>query len=148
MFWFLDEAVADFRAGQFLELVDAAEREDEGDMLVEAEHITDAKINRMRKAARGMLHVATTEDHLARLRIGPRRSWGRLTPRPVPAISSFPRTSCRWLPGWRSVGAPGTHRGLGRARAPRRLIPGGGHDGKGPATGRFRQRIRLPTHRF
>ena len=72
MFCSLDEAVADFRVGQFLELVDAVEREDEGDMLVAADHIIGAKINRMRTDARGMLHVATTEDHLARLRIGPR----------------------------------------------------------------------------
>ena len=70
MFCSLDEAIADFRAGQFLVLVDAAEREDEGDLIVAAEHVTGAKINRMLKDARGMLHLATTEDHLARLGIG------------------------------------------------------------------------------
>ena len=101
MFCSLDEAIADFRAGQFLVLVDAAEREDEGDLIVAAEHVTGAKINRMLKDARGMLHLATTEDHLARLGIGliePRRSCGCWTLRPVPAISSFPGMSCRWPP--------------------------------------------------
>ena len=47
MFCSLDEAIADFRAGQFLILIDAAEREDEGDLIVAAEHVTGAKINRM-----------------------------------------------------------------------------------------------------
>ena len=70
MFCSLDEAIADFRAGEFLVLVDAAEREDEGDLIVAAEHVTGAKINRMLKDARGMLHLATTEEHLARLGIG------------------------------------------------------------------------------
>ena len=70
MFCSLDAAIADFRAGQFLVLVDAAEREDEGDLIVAAEHVTGAKINRMLKDARGMLHLATTEEHLARVGIG------------------------------------------------------------------------------
>lgn len=67
MYCRLEQAVEDFRAGEFLVLVDAVEREDEGDLIVAAEHITGEKINRMLAEARGMLHLATTEAHLARL---------------------------------------------------------------------------------
>ena len=70
MFCRLEEAIADFRAGKFLVLVDAREREDEGDLIVAAEYVSGAAINQMLKEARGMLHLATTEEHLARLGVG------------------------------------------------------------------------------
>ena len=70
MFCRLDEAIADFRAGKFLVLVDAQEREDEGDLIVAAECVSGAAINQMLTEARGMLHFATTEEHLARLGVG------------------------------------------------------------------------------
>ena len=70
MFCQLDEAIADFRAGKFLVLVDAQEREDEGDLILAAERVSTAKINRMLQEARGLLHLATTEAHLARLGVG------------------------------------------------------------------------------
>ena len=66
----LEVAVKDFCAGKFLILVDAQERENEGDLIVAAEHISGDKINRMLLEARGMLHLATTEDHLDRLGVG------------------------------------------------------------------------------
>ena len=66
----LEEAIEDFCAGEFLVLVDAQEREDEGDLIVAAEHVSGDKINRMLKDARGMLHLATTEAHLERLGVG------------------------------------------------------------------------------
>jgi 3,4-dihydroxy-2-butanone 4-phosphate synthase len=66
----LEVAVQDFCAGKFLILVDAQERENEGDLIVAAEHISGDKINRMLLEARGMLHLATTEDHLDRLGVG------------------------------------------------------------------------------
>jgi len=67
MYCTLKQAIEDFRDGNFLVLVDAHEREDEGDLIVAAEHISAAKINRMLVEARGMLHMATTESHLERL---------------------------------------------------------------------------------
>ena len=70
MFCQLDEAIADFRAGKFLVLVDAQEREDEGDLILAAERVSTVKINRMLQEARGLLHLATTEAHLARLGVG------------------------------------------------------------------------------
>ena len=70
MYCTLEEAVKDFSEGQFLVLVDAQERENEGDLIVAAEHVSGDKINRMLLEARGMLHLATTEEHLARLGVG------------------------------------------------------------------------------
>ena len=69
MFCSLDEALEDFRQGKFLVLVDASEREDEGDLIFAAEHVTAEKINLLLTEARGMLHLATTEAHLERLGI-------------------------------------------------------------------------------
>ena len=70
MYCTLEAAVKDFCAGKFLILVDAQERENEADLIVAAEHISGDKINRMLLEARGMLHMATTEDHLDRLGVG------------------------------------------------------------------------------
>ena len=70
MFCRLEEAIADFRAGKFLVLVDAQEREDEGDLILAAARVSAAKINRMLQETCGLLHLATTEAHLARLGVG------------------------------------------------------------------------------
>jgi 3,4-dihydroxy 2-butanone 4-phosphate synthase/GTP cyclohydrolase II len=69
MFCTLEEAIGDFRAGKFLVLVDDQERENEGDLIAAAQLITVEKINLMLKEARGMLHLATTQEHLERLGI-------------------------------------------------------------------------------
>lgn len=52
MYCTLEAAVKDFCAGKFLILVDAQERENEGDLIVAAEHISGDKINRMLLEAR------------------------------------------------------------------------------------------------
>jgi 3,4-dihydroxy 2-butanone 4-phosphate synthase/GTP cyclohydrolase II len=67
MFCSLDEALKTFADGGFLVLVDDAERENEGDLIVAAEFASSEKINFMLREARGMLHLATTEEHLQRL---------------------------------------------------------------------------------
>mgnify|MGYP001488292344 CR=1 FL=1 len=67
MFCSLDEALKTFADGGFLVLVDDAERENEGDLIVAAEFARSEKINFMLREARGMLHLATTEEHLQRL---------------------------------------------------------------------------------
>ena len=69
MFCSLEEAIADFKEGKFLVLVDDRDREDEGDLIVPAQFISAAKVNLMLREARGMLHLATTREHLERLGI-------------------------------------------------------------------------------
>ncbi len=83
MFCSVETALEDLRQGKFLVLVDAREREDEGDLLLAAEFVTGEKVNTMLSAARGMFHLATTEAHLEQLGIPlitPRHG-GQVTPR-------------------------------------------------------------------
>ena len=47
MFCSLEEALEDFRQGKFLVLVDAEDREDEGDLITAAQFITAEKVNLM-----------------------------------------------------------------------------------------------------
>ncbi|MSR83976.1 MAG: hypothetical protein EXS58_13800 [Candidatus Latescibacteria bacterium] len=54
MFCSLDEALEDLRQGKFLVLVDAEDREDEGDLITAAQFITAEKVNLMLAEARGM----------------------------------------------------------------------------------------------
>ena len=69
MFCRLEEAIADFKRGRFVVLADDQERENEGDLIVAAQFVTAEKINLMLTEARGMLHLATTRQHLERLEI-------------------------------------------------------------------------------
>ena len=69
MFCSLERAVERFSRGEFVILVDDADRENEGDLIVAAQCVDADRINFMLREARGMLHLATTEDHLARIGI-------------------------------------------------------------------------------
>jgi len=51
----IEEAVEDFKAGQFVIVVDDEDRENEGDLIMAAEMITPEKVNFMLKHARGVL---------------------------------------------------------------------------------------------
>ena len=56
----IEEAIADFREGKFIIVVDDEDRENEGDMIVAAELITPEKVNFMLKHARGVLCAPIT----------------------------------------------------------------------------------------
>ena len=51
----IEEAIADFREGKFVIVVDDEDRENEGDLIVAAEKITPEQVNFMLKNARGVL---------------------------------------------------------------------------------------------
>ena len=51
----IEEAIADFREGKFVIVVDDEDRENEGDLIIAAEKITPEKVNFMLKHARGVL---------------------------------------------------------------------------------------------
>jgi 3,4-dihydroxy 2-butanone 4-phosphate synthase / GTP cyclohydrolase II len=51
----IEEAIADFRAGKFLIVVDDEDRENEGDFIIAAEKITPEAVNFMLKEGRGVL---------------------------------------------------------------------------------------------
>ena len=56
----IEEAIADFREGKFVIVVDDEDRENEGDLIVAAEKITPEQVNFMLKHARGVLYVTIT----------------------------------------------------------------------------------------
>ena len=56
----IEEAVADFKEGRFVIVVDDEDRENEGDLICAAEMITPEMVNFMLKYARGLLCAPTT----------------------------------------------------------------------------------------
>jgi 3,4-dihydroxy 2-butanone 4-phosphate synthase/GTP cyclohydrolase II len=63
----IEAVVADIRRGRMAILVDDADRENEGDLILAAEHATPAAINFMARFGRGLICVPTTEDRLKQL---------------------------------------------------------------------------------
>ena len=58
----IPEAIADFRAGRMLVIVDDEDRENEGDLTVAAESITPEMINFMAKHARGLICLSLSSE--------------------------------------------------------------------------------------
>ena len=56
----IEEALADFREGKFVIVVDDEDRENEGDLICAAEKITPEMVNFMLKNARGVLCAPVT----------------------------------------------------------------------------------------
>ena len=63
----IDEAIADFKEGKFLIVVDDEDRENEGDFIIAAEKITPEKVNFMLKEGRGVLCAPITMQRCAEL---------------------------------------------------------------------------------
>jgi 3,4-dihydroxy 2-butanone 4-phosphate synthase/GTP cyclohydrolase II len=61
------EIVAEIRAGRMVILVDEEDRENEGDLLMAAEHVTPEAINFMAKHARGLICLTLTRARCERL---------------------------------------------------------------------------------
>lgn len=63
----VQKAVADFRQGKMVILVDDEDRENEGDLVVAAEKITPEIINFMARFGRGLICLSLTEEQVERL---------------------------------------------------------------------------------
>ena len=63
----IEEALDDFRQGQFVIVVDDEDRENEGDFIIAAEKITPEKVNFMLQHGRGVLCCPITEHRCAEL---------------------------------------------------------------------------------
>ena len=63
----VDEALADIAAGKMVVVIDDEDRENEGDLLMAAEHVTPEAINFMAKHARGWICLALTPERCAEL---------------------------------------------------------------------------------
>lgn len=66
----IEEALADFKQGKFLIVVDDEDRENEGDFITAAETIDEEKINFMLKYGRGVLCAPITIQRCKELNIG------------------------------------------------------------------------------
>ena len=65
----IDSVIADLRRGKMVIVVDDADRENEGDLLMVGQFVTPASINFMAKHGRGLICVPTTGERLQQLGI-------------------------------------------------------------------------------
>jgi len=67
----IEAAIEDIRAGKFVVVVDAPDRENEGDLTIVSEHITPEAINFMATHARGLICLCLTEERCDELGLRP-----------------------------------------------------------------------------
>jgi len=67
----VEDIVADIRAGRIVILVDEEDRENEGDLVLAAEHVTPEAINFMARFGRGLICLTLTRERCERLRLPP-----------------------------------------------------------------------------
>ena len=65
----IESVITDLRKGKMVVIVDDAERENEGDLIMAAEHVKPDAINFMTKFGRGLICVPTTSERLKQLGI-------------------------------------------------------------------------------
>ncbi len=65
----IEEAIEEFRQGNFVIVVDDEDRENEGDFIIAAEKITPEKVNFMLTVGRGVLCAPITEERCAELEL-------------------------------------------------------------------------------
>jgi 3,4-dihydroxy 2-butanone 4-phosphate synthase / GTP cyclohydrolase II len=65
----IPELVAELAAGRMVVLVDEEDRENEGDLVLAADHVTPAAINFMAKHGRGLICLTLTRERCERLRL-------------------------------------------------------------------------------
>ncbi len=65
----IEEAIADFKEGKFLIVVDDEDRENEGDFITAAELITPEKVNFMITNGKGLVCVPVTESRCKELNL-------------------------------------------------------------------------------
>jgi 3,4-dihydroxy 2-butanone 4-phosphate synthase/GTP cyclohydrolase II len=63
----IESVVADLRKGKMVIVVDDADRENEGDLIFAAQHVTPAAVNFMAKYGRGLICVPTDSERLQQL---------------------------------------------------------------------------------
>ncbi|MEJ7931373.1 bifunctional 3,4-dihydroxy-2-butanone-4-phosphate synthase/GTP cyclohydrolase II [Ramlibacter sp. AN1015] len=67
----IEEIVADMRAGRMVILVDEEDRENEGDLVLAADHVTPEAINFMARFGRGLICLTLTRERCELLRLPP-----------------------------------------------------------------------------
>ena len=67
----VEDIVADMRAGRMVILVDEEDRENEGDLVLAADHVTPEAINFMARFGRGLICLTLTRDRCELLKLPP-----------------------------------------------------------------------------
>ena len=67
----VEDIVADMRAGRIVILVDEEDRENEGDLVLAADHVTADAINFMARFGRGLICLTLTRERCERLQLPP-----------------------------------------------------------------------------
>ena len=67
----VEEIVADMRAGRMVILVDEEDRENEGDLVLAADHVTPEAVNFMARFGRGLICLTLTRERCERLKLPP-----------------------------------------------------------------------------
>ena len=67
----VEDIVADMRAGKIVILVDEEDRENEGDLVLAADHVTDQAINFMARFGRGLICLTLTRERCHLLKLPP-----------------------------------------------------------------------------
>ena len=65
----IEEAIKDIKKGKFIILVDDEDRENEGDLVMAAQHVTPQAINFMARYARGLICLALTSQRVEELHL-------------------------------------------------------------------------------
>ena len=67
----IEDILSDLRAGRMVVMVDDEDRENEGDLLMAAEHASADAINFMARFGRGLICLTLTREHCERLQLPP-----------------------------------------------------------------------------
>ncbi|MGE0098550.1 MAG: bifunctional 3,4-dihydroxy-2-butanone-4-phosphate synthase/GTP cyclohydrolase II [Hydrogenophaga sp.] len=67
----VEDIVAEMRAGRMVILIDEEDRENEGDLVLAADHVTPEAINFMARFGRGLICLTLTRERCERLRLPP-----------------------------------------------------------------------------
>ncbi|HEY8358573.1 MAG TPA: bifunctional 3,4-dihydroxy-2-butanone-4-phosphate synthase/GTP cyclohydrolase II, partial [Ramlibacter sp.] len=67
----IEDIIADIQAGRMVILVDEEDRENEGDLVLAAEHVTPEAINFMARFGRGLICLTLTRERCERLHLPP-----------------------------------------------------------------------------
>jgi 3,4-dihydroxy 2-butanone 4-phosphate synthase/GTP cyclohydrolase II len=70
----VEDIVAELRAGRMVILVDEEDRENEGDLLLAADHVSAEAVNFMARFGRGLICLTLTRERCERLRLPPMAS--------------------------------------------------------------------------
>ena len=73
----IEQAIEEIRQGKLIILVDSEDRENEGDLVISAQHITPEAVNFMATFGKGLICTPLSEEKIQNLQLEPmvREKW-------------------------------------------------------------------------